>query len=131
MRRDHARLLVVDDAVPVRELIRELLEDAGFIEVDEAADGALALEMMRSAPYDLIITDWNMPELNGLELVKRIRQWPERWHIPVLVISASIPEGAIEAGANGVLTKPFSAASLVAEVLGLVGQIPVTSHDVG
>lgn len=119
-----ARLLVVEDTIPVRHLVHELLSEAGFKSIDEAGDGSVALEMLREVPYDLIITDWRMPKLDGFGLVTAVRHWPGRAHIPVLVLSGSLPQNALAAGANGILTKPFTAAELLGHVLRLVSAIP-------
>lgn len=124
MNHSQAKLLLVEDTIPVRHLVHELLSEAGFTEIDEAGDGSVALEMLREVPYDLIITDWQMPRLGGLGLVNALRSWPERRHIPVLVLSGSLTSDAIEAGANGVVTKPFAAAELLGKVLQLVEAIP-------
>ena len=120
----HARLLLVEDTIPIRHLVHELLEEAGFTEIDEAGDGSVAMEMLREVPYDLIITDWQMPRMNGLALVNAVRHWPERQHIPMLVLSGSLPHDALEAGANVVVTKPFTSAELLGKVRELVDGVP-------
>jgi two-component system, chemotaxis family, chemotaxis protein CheY len=116
----HARLLLVEDTIPIRHLVHELLEEAGFTDIDEAGDGSVAMEMLREVPYDLIITDWQMPRMNGRALVDAVRSWPERQHIPMLVLSGSLPQDALVAGANGVVTKPFTSAELLGKVRELV-----------
>lgn len=124
MNHARARLLLVEDTIPVRHLVHELLSEAGFTEIDEAGDGSVAIEMLREVPYDLIITDWQMPRLDGLGLINAVRHWPERHHIPMLVLSGSMPTEALAAGANGVVTKPITAAELLSKVLKLVAEIP-------
>ena len=124
MNAHHARLLLVEDTVPIRHLVHELLEEAGFIDVDEAGDGSVAMEMLREVPYDLIITDWQMPRMNGRALVDAVRHWPERQHIPMLVLSGSLPHDALAAGADVVVAKPFTHAELLGKVRELVEGVP-------
>ena len=124
MEAHHARLLVVEDTIPIRHLVHELLEEAGFTDIDEAGDGSVAMEMLREVPYDLIITDWQMPRMNGLALVNAVRHWPERQHIPMLVLSGSMPHDALAAGADVVVTKPFTSAELLGKVRELVEGVP-------
>ncbi len=114
-----ARVLVVEDTIFVRNLVHDVLRDAGIIEIDEAEDGEAALEMLRSVPYDLVITDWQMPSLGGLGLINAIRRWPERANTQVLVLSGSVDE-ARGAGAAEVVGKPFTASQLVDKVMQLV-----------
>lgn len=114
------RLLVVDDLEEIREGVASLLCGAGFANVDAAADGAVALGLLRSARYHLVITDWRMPVLDGLGLLLAIRAHPELCATPVLVMSDSTTvEGAVEAGADGTLNKPFT----VEQLLGAVGRV--------
>lgn len=128
MNRDKAHLLVVDDSPSMRRVICELLTELGFRRVDEAADGAAALERFRHDDYDVVITDWNMPHMNGLELLKAIRHAPEHADTPVLVLTGQVSANrvveALEAGADGFVAKPFITPSLVDKVVKLVAARP-------
>jgi two-component system chemotaxis response regulator CheY len=128
MNRTNTRLLVVDDSASMRQIIVDLLHELGFPAVDEAADGAQALELFKSNAYDVVITDWYMPRTSGIELLRAIRQGPIRAETPVLVLTGHVTTArvveAIEAGANGFVAKPFVAPSLCEKVLRLVASLP-------
>lgn len=110
------RILIVDDFATMRRIIKNLLRDHGFENVDEAEDGVKALAKLQNAGYGLVITDWNMPGMPGLELLKAIRADARLAATPVLMVTAEqrreqIVEAA-EAGVNGYIIKPFTAAML-------------------
>ena len=107
------RILVVDDSPTIRELTKIFLKDLEFTNVEEAADGSNALEKLKSEVFDLVITDWNMPQLSGLDLLKAIRADDKMRKIPVLMVT-SVDEKdnviqAVQAGINDYILKPFSA----------------------
>lgn len=110
------KILVVDDFPTMRRIIRNLLKDLGFENVDEAEDGAQALEKLRNSTFDLVVSDWNMPNMDGLEMLKTIRQDPALSKLPVLMVTAEAKKeniiAAAQAGANGYVVKPFTAATL-------------------
>ena len=110
------RFLVVDDFSTMRRIVRNLLKELGFANVDEAEDGAVALQKLKSSPYDFVVTDWNMPNMDGLTLLQSIRRTPELKHLPVLMITAEAKKenisAAAQAGASGDVVKPFTAATL-------------------
>ena len=110
------RFLVVDDFSTMRRIVRNLLKELGFANVDEAEDGAVALQKLKTAPYDFVVTDWNMPNMDGLTLLQSIRRTPELKHLPVLMITAEAKKeniiAAAQAGASGYIVKPFTAATL-------------------
>ena len=110
------RFLVVDDFSTMRRIVRNLLKELGFANVDEAEDGAVALQKLKSSPYDFVVTDWNMPSMDGLTLLQNIRRTPELKHLPVLMITAEAKKeniiAAAQAGASGYVVKPFTAATL-------------------
>lgn len=128
MNRNSTRLLVVDDSASMRQIIIDLLHELGFPTVDEAADGAQALELFRVNAYDVVITDWYMPRTSGIELLRAIRTGSVRSETPVLVLTGHVTTArvveAIEAGANGFVAKPFVAPSLCEKVLRLVASLP-------
>ena len=110
------RFLVVDDFSTMRRIVRNLLKELGFLNVDEAEDGAIALGKLTSEPFDFVVTDWNMPNMDGLTLLQQIRANPQLKHLPVLMITAEAKKenivAAAQAGASGYIVKPFTAATL-------------------
>lgn len=112
--------LVVDDVEITRKIICKILKRIGFDSIFEADDGPAALSMLREFPIDLIITDWNMPQMSGLELLQKIRAHPEHQHIPVLMITAEGQEeyllAAVKAGADNYVVKPFRAETLMEQI---------------
>ncbi|MFN7781667.1 MAG: chemotaxis response regulator CheY [Aquimonas sp.] len=110
------KILIVDDFSTMRRIVKNLLNDLGFQITSEAEDGNSALAHLRSAPVDLVITDWNMPGMTGIELLKAIRTDPKLAHLPVMMVTAEAKrEQIIEAaqsGVNGYIIKPFTAQTL-------------------
>ncbi|OKP01761.1 chemotaxis response regulator CheY [Xenorhabdus eapokensis] len=110
------RFLVVDDFSTMRRIVRNLLKELGFNNVDEAQDGAEALTKLRTAEFDFVISDWNMPNIDGLELLKTIRSEAKLAALPVLMVTAEAKKeniiAAAQAGASGYVVKPFTAAIL-------------------
>jgi len=131
MNRTDARILVVEDSPSMRVCLCYLLRQLGFQQVDEAVDGGVALTMFEQTAYDLVITDWYMPHLDGLELLRAIRCGPMRDRTPVLVLTGSVSHGhlheAVEAGATGFIPKPFFNPALSDQVTSLVAAIPTVS----
>lgn len=110
------KILVVDDFPTMRRIIKNLLKDLGFENVDEAEDGAMGLEKLRNNNFELVVTDWNMPNMDGLEMLKAIRADANLGKLPVLMVTAEAKKeniiAAAQAGANGYVVKPFTAAVL-------------------
>jgi two-component system chemotaxis response regulator CheY len=110
------RILIVDDFSTMRRIVKNLLNDLGFFNTAEADDGSTALVELRKAPYDLIITDWNMPGMPGIDLLKAVRAEAALSKIPVLMVTAEAKREQIleaaQAGVNGYVIKPFTAAAL-------------------
>ncbi len=110
------RFLVVDDFATMRRIVRNLLKELGFSNVDEAEDGNAALQKLRASRFDFIVTDWNMPNMTGIELLRQVRADPELKHLPVLMVTAEAKKEniieAAQAGASGYVVKPFTAATL-------------------
>lgn len=110
------KFLVVDDFSTMRRIVRNLLKELGFLNVDEAEDGAIALSKLNNETFNFVVTDWNMPNMDGLALLKQIRATPELKHLPVLMITAEAKKEniimAAQEGANGYIVKPFTAATL-------------------
>jgi len=110
------KFLVVDDFSTMRRIVRNLLKELGYTNVDEAEDGAIALQKLNSTPFDFVVTDWNMPNMDGLTLLQTIRRTPQLKHLPVLMITAEAKKeniiAAAQAGASGYIVKPFTSATL-------------------
>jgi two-component system, chemotaxis family, chemotaxis protein CheY len=114
------RFLVVDDLAIVRRVIRSLLREIGYASVEEAEDGVVALDMLRNARFDFVISDIAMPRMNGFELLAAIKQDETLARLPVLMVSAEARHEdivrAAQEGAAGHVVKPFSKATLEAKV---------------
>ena len=110
------KFLVVDDFSTMRRIVRNLLKELGYTNVDEAEDGVAALQKLSSAPFDFVVTDWNMPNMDGLTLLQTIRSTAELKHLPVLMVTAEAKKeniiAAAQAGASGYVVKPFTAGTL-------------------
>lgn len=117
MSNPNMKFLVVDDFATMRRIVRNLLKELGFANVEEAEDGVVALQKLRSsAQFDFVVTDWNMPNMTGIELLRQIRADASLRHLPVLMVTAEARKEniieAAQAGANGYVVKPFTAATL-------------------
>ena len=110
------KILVVDDFPTMRRIVRNLLKELGFANVDEAEDGAAGLAKLRAGGFEFVISDWNMPNMDGLTMLKEIRADATISHLPVLMVTAEAKKeniiAAAQAGANGYVVKPFTAATL-------------------
>ncbi|TBX25842.1 histidine kinase [Bowmanella sp. JS7-9] len=110
------KILVVDDFSTMRRIIKNLLKDLGFANVQEADDGSTALPMLQQGGFDFVITDWNMPGMQGIDLLRAIRADDRLKHLPVLMVTAEAKKeqivAAAQAGVNGYVVKPFTAATL-------------------
>ena len=110
------RFLVVDDFATMRRIVRNLLKDLGFNRVEEAEDGQDALTKLRAESFDFVVSDWNMPNMDGLQLLMEIRSDANLKNMPVLMVTAEAKKeniiAAAQAGASGYVVKPFTAATL-------------------
>jgi two-component system chemotaxis response regulator CheY len=108
--------LVVDDFSTMRRIIKNLLHDLGYTNVTEADDGSTALPLLRGGQFDFLITDWNMPGMPGLELLRQLRADERFAKLPVLMLTAEAKREQIveaaQAGVNGYIVKPFTAVTL-------------------
>jgi len=109
-------ILVVDDFSTMRRIVKNLLKELGFSKFDEADDGSTAWPMVQTGKYDFIVSDWNMPEMTGIELLKRVREDENLKETPFLLITAEAKRSQIleaaQAGVDGYIVKPFTAATL-------------------
>lgn len=119
-------ILIVDDNKTMLRIVRNLLSQVGFINVDEATDGGMALGKMRTKVYGLVISDWNMEPMTGLELLKNVRADDKMKTVPFIMVTAeSKTENIIaakEAGVNNYIVKPFSAETLKSKLVSVLGQ---------
>lgn len=110
------KILIVDDFSTMRRIIKNLLRDLGFSNTHEADDGVTALPMLRSGDYDFLITDWNMPGMTGIDLLRAVRADAKLGSLPVLMVTAEAKRDQIieaaQAGVNGYVVKPFTAQAL-------------------
>ncbi len=113
---ENTKFLVVDDFSTMRRIVRNLLKELGFSNVQEAEDGVDALNKLRSDQFDFVVSDWNMPNMTGIELLRAIRGDAALKHLPVLMVTAEAKKEniieAAQAGASGYVVKPFTAATL-------------------
>ena len=123
------RFLIVDDFSTMRRIVRNLLKEAGYTDAEEAEDGVAALNKLRNGRFDFVVSDINMPNMNGFELLTQIKADEKLKHLPVLMVTAEArKEDIIRAardGAAGYIVKPFAKATLeekVAKILQKLGQ---------
>lgn len=110
------KILIVDDFSTMRRIIKNLLRELGFNNTMEADDGSSALPMLKAGGFDFLVTDWNMPNMEGIELLKAVRADPMLKSLPVLMVTAEAKRDQIveaaQAGVNGYIVKPFTAETL-------------------
>ena len=120
------RFLVVDDFSTMRRIVKNLLNDLGYANVAEADDGNSALPMLQAGGIDFLVTDWNMPGMPGLDLLKAVRADPKLAAMPVLMLTAEAKREQIieaaQAGVNGYVIKPFTAITLKEKIDKILGQ---------
>jgi two-component system, chemotaxis family, chemotaxis protein CheY len=119
------KILAVDDSATMRRIIKNQLKQAGYDQVDEAKDGKEALTMLAQGGYDLLITDWNMPEMCGLDLVKEVRKNEASKGLPILMVTTVAGKEeiviALKAGVNNYMVKPFDTATLRTKISQIIG----------
>ncbi|MGR8918594.1 MAG: response regulator [Gammaproteobacteria bacterium] len=122
------RILVVDDFAAMRDIVTGFLRDLGYRRIDEAADGRAAWGKLRSGDYDLLLTNWNMPEMDGLELLGHVRADEALADLPVLMVTAEARRDQIvraaDAGVDAYLIKPFTADVLADKIRALFEHVP-------
>jgi len=124
------KVLVADDFATMRKIVRSILKQIGFEDVVEAEDGAAALQILRREQVGLVVTDWNMPNMSGLELLNHIRQNPQTAGMPVLMVTAEgLKENvleAVKAGVNNYVVKPFTAEVLQEKIATIFKKLAAT-----
>lgn len=125
------KFLIVDDFSTMRRIVRGLLKEMGCNNADEAEDGAVALNMLRASKYDFVVSDINMPNMNGFELLKAIKAEGSLKHIPVLMVTAEARKEdivlAAQSGAAGYIVKPFTKATLEEKVQKILQKLATTA----
>jgi two-component system chemotaxis response regulator CheY len=110
------KILIVDDFSTMRRIIKNLLRELGFNNTMEADDGSTALPMLKNGGFDFLVTDWNMPNMEGIDLLRAVRADPALKTLPVLMVTAEAKRDQIveaaQAGVNGYIVKPFTAETL-------------------
>jgi two-component system chemotaxis response regulator CheY len=121
------RFLIVDDFSTMRRIVRGLLKEMGHLDCDEAEDGAVAITKLRGGRFDFVVTDINMPNMNGFELLEAIRTDASLQSLPVLMVTAEARKEdivrAAQLRASGYIVKPFSKATLEEKVSKIMGQV--------
>lgn len=119
-------VLIVDDYKTMLRIIRNLLRQLGFVNIDEATDGSMALQMMRGANYGLVISDWNMEPMTGLQLLREVRSDAKLKSTPFIMVTAESKSenvvAAKEAGVSNYIVKPFNAETLQAKMVSVLGE---------
>ncbi len=125
------KFLVVDDFSTMRRIVRGLLKEMGCVNVDEAEDGSVALHMLRAGKYDFVVSDINMPNMNGFDLLKAVKADPALRHIPVLMVTAEARKEdivlAAQSGAAGYVVKPFTKATLEEKLQKVLQKLAATA----
>ncbi|MHB8422451.1 MAG: chemotaxis response regulator CheY [Leptospirales bacterium] len=114
------RVLVVDDFSTMRRIVKNTLRQIGFSSIEEAEDGQKAYERLISEKFDFVVSDWNMPNMTGIDLLRKVRATPELKHLPFLMVTAEAKQEnvveAIKAGVSNYIVKPFTVATLQEKV---------------
>ena len=114
------KFLIVDDFSTMRRIVRGLLKESGYVNADEAEDGVVALNMLKNNKFDFVVSDINMPNMNGFQLLTEIKQDEKLKHLPVLMVTAEARKEdivrAAQTGAAGYIVKPFTKATLEEKV---------------
>ena len=125
------KFLIVDDFSTMRRIVRGLLKEIGYNNAEEAEDGTVALNMLKSAKYDFVVSDINMPNMNGFELLAAVKADDTLKHIPVLMVTAEARKEdivrAAQEGAAGYIVKPFTKATLEEKVQKIMQKIATTA----
>ena len=125
------KFLIVDDFSTMRRIVRGLLKEIGYNNADEAEDGAAALQKLKNEKYDFVVSDINMPNMNGFELLKAIKADETLKHLPVLMVTAEARKEdivrAAQDGAAGYIVKPFTKATLEEKVQKIMQKLAATA----
>jgi two-component system, chemotaxis family, chemotaxis protein CheY len=127
----HLKFLIVDDFSTMRRIVRGLLKEMGCTNADEAEDGVVALSMLKAQKYDFVVSDINMPNMNGFDLLKAIKADASLRHLPVLMVTAEARKEdivlAAQSGAAGYIVKPFTKATLEEKLQKIMQKLAATA----
>ncbi|NLF25429.1 MAG: response regulator [Deltaproteobacteria bacterium] len=127
------RILVVDDYAMTRSMVQSILKSAGFRNITQADDGATAVRRLREQKFDLVICDWRMPKMSGVDFLKYVRSLDSHKHVPFLMLTAEVTHSAVkeavEAGVTDYIAKPFTADVLLQKVFKLMAVISENRSD--
>lgn len=122
------KFLIVDDFSTMRRIVRNLLKEIGYTNADEAEDGDVALSKLKAGAFEFVVSDLNMPNMHGFELLRQIRAEPALKHLPVLLVTAEAKKEdiitAAQAGASGYIVKPFTKATLEEKLNKIIDKMP-------
>ena len=125
------RFLIVDDFSTMRRIVRNLLKESGYPDADEAEDGVVALNKLRNGRFDFVVSDINMPNMNGFQLLAEIKRDEKLKHLPVLMVTAEARKEdivlAAQSGAAGYIVKPFTKATLEEKVTKIMQKLAATA----
>jgi two-component system, chemotaxis family, chemotaxis protein CheY len=125
------KFLIVDDFSTMRRIVRGLLKEIGYVNAEEAEDGAVALNMLKNAKFDFVVSDINMPVMNGFELLSAVKADDTLKHLPVLMVTAEARKEdivrAAKDGAAGYIVKPFTKATLEEKVQKIMQKVAATA----
>ncbi len=125
------KFLIVDDFSTMRRIVRGLLKEMGCNNADEAEDGAVALQMLKNQRYDFVVSDINMPNMNGFDLLKAVKADDQLKHLPVLMVTAEARKEdivlAAQSGAAGYIVKPFTKATLEEKLMKIMQKLAATA----
>ena len=120
------RILIVDDFKTMLKIVDSMLRQLGFSQIEEATDGTMALQKLKNSKFDLVLSDWNMEPMTGLDLLKQVRLDPALKHLPFVLITAESKTDNIiaakQAGVNNYIVKPFNANTLKEKLTAVLGQ---------
>ena len=119
------RILVIDDAMTMRRIVINLLRQLGFTNMNEADDGTTGWEKLQQETFDLVISDWNMPKMTGIDLLRKVRADPKYAQTPFIMVTAEGKRenviAAVQAGVSNYIVKPFNAATLKEKMVKVIG----------
>lgn len=125
------KFLIVDDFSTMRRIVRGLLKEIGYINAEEAEDGVVALNMLKNSKFDFVVSDINMPNMNGFDLLNAIKKDDTLKHLPVLMVTAEARKEdivrAAQEGAAGYIVKPFTKATLEEKVMKIMQKLAATA----
>jgi two-component system, chemotaxis family, chemotaxis protein CheY len=128
MSNPNMKFLIVDDFSTMRRIVRNLLKEIGYTNADEAEDGDVALGKLKAGSFEFVVSDLNMPNMHGFELLRQIRAEPALKHLPVLLVTAEAKKEdiitAAQAGASGYIVKPFTKATLEEKLNKIIDKMP-------